>query len=417
MQLYSEFVAAAILPFCFLFATRLVRNNGIDSVIGFAVSCSLLVLTHIPATIVGMTGLLTYIAVLVDWRNYRTIVPRFILGGTLALGGAAFYLVRLLLEVDWVKHSTPEYSTGFYTYNRFLFPVIASFGELYREHSLLRLDTAILLTVLFFVPIVTAIDFRKRNRMLSDFEQRVVLGLTAAGLISVFMLTVLSRFVWDAIPVLHQLQFPFRFLTVASMIAAILFPLAIAMTRDSQRPAAKLVLAFSMALIAGTIAFDVTKVVFSSTPMSREDFYITMVDVREAEGCTCWWPRWGEPKALENRRPVTMNSRDAAIQGWDAEIRQVRVGSGASENLRLATYYYPYWKADIDGKETPLTMDDGGAIVLPIPPEEALVTFRFEEPAVYRSAKWISAVTWIGLWLGAAYWVIAIARMKKRTSG
>ena len=51
--LFAEFSATAIIPFCFLFITRVCRKNNKFDVLGLAIFYALLILTHLPLTIIG----------------------------------------------------------------------------------------------------------------------------------------------------------------------------------------------------------------------------------------------------------------------------------------------------------------------------------------------------------------------------
>jgi uncharacterized membrane protein len=69
--LYAEFGACGILPFCFLFITRICRRGKWIDCLLFALSYSLLILTHIPSTIIATLSLTVYVLVLIDRRQFK----------------------------------------------------------------------------------------------------------------------------------------------------------------------------------------------------------------------------------------------------------------------------------------------------------------------------------------------------------
>ena len=76
------------------------------------------------------------------------------------------------------------------------------------------------------------------------------------------------------------------------------------------------------------------------------------------------------------------------------------VEAGAAQTMRVATFYYPYWNARVNGQTVDVQMDNFGAIQIPLLPERSNVEITFNEPDTYAIANWLSLLTWIGLALG-----------------
>jgi len=99
--LYAEYAATGILPFCFLFAARIIRRGAALDVLLFAVAYSLLLLTHIPMTIIGSAGLGVYGLLLTDWKKPRRTILNFTTAFGLSLAATAFHWLRALTEIDF----------------------------------------------------------------------------------------------------------------------------------------------------------------------------------------------------------------------------------------------------------------------------------------------------------------------------
>jgi hypothetical protein len=414
-QLYSEFVASAILPFCFLFATKLIKRGSTVDVLGLAVSCSLLLLTHIPSSMIGFAGLGLYVAFMIDWKSPLKTIGRFAVATALALTAASFYLIRLITEVDWVKHSTAEFSTGFYDHRRHFFPIIYNFGDWYWQRMLWLLDLPIILTLLILLPLIFCVVRPRNFGAAGRLERKMLIAVSVTGLFSIFMLSMISGFVWNTVTILQKIQFPWRFLSVASLMGAVSLTLAVSLLLDRYRRFSRLIIYSTTALILGTFLFDLTQTILTAAPLTREKFYEMVVNKREEEACTCWWPTWAERGALENHEHITASDRSVNILTWKGDSRSFIVDKGLPSTAQLATFYYPYWKATINGVPAPVEKDANGAMSIALPPDRAEVNVFFEEPAPLLAAKYLSIFAWLSL-LAAFPSTLLLAKKRRITS-
>ncbi|MFN6964946.1 MAG: 6-pyruvoyl-tetrahydropterin synthase-related protein [Pyrinomonadaceae bacterium] len=392
--LFSEFAASAVLPFCFLGATRVIRRGRMTDVLLLAVSVAVLVLTHIPTTLIGGLTLAVYCAFLIDRRSPWRALRQTATALALSLAATSFYWLRLVTEMAWVKHSTAEYSSGFYDYRRHFFPIYLSYGEWYWQRLFWLLDIGIVLTIVFALPIVWMALARHRSSD-SRFDRRLSLALAAGAVFPLFMLSKLSEPLWTYLPALEKIQFAWRFLSAASLVCAISF--AVAVPRIAAGfPSLKKGFAYSsIALVLCVVLYDVTQTILPAAPLPPEKFAEKLADMRTEEGCSCWWPVWATDKAFERREPVDAGERAARVVTWDREHRAFIVGAGAPTAARVATFYYPHWQAVVNGHETPVSRDENGAITLELPAEASTVELRIVEPARLYAAQIVSLSAWL----------------------
>ena len=117
--LFSEFAAAGIIPFCFLFLTRTCRKRDFSNTLLFSMSVALLLLTHIPSSVIGSVSLGVYAILIIDRRRFIASVLRLGIAAAAALAASAFNWIKLVTEMSWVRHNTKDFSsTGFYDYQR-----------------------------------------------------------------------------------------------------------------------------------------------------------------------------------------------------------------------------------------------------------------------------------------------------------
>ena len=110
--LFAEFAVSGILPFCFLFLTRSIRRGKIIDVLLLAVACALLILSHIPLMMIGSMSLGFYGLCLIPRRNFLATAFKIFIALALSLSATMFYWLRLVTELNWVRHNQTEYSTG-----------------------------------------------------------------------------------------------------------------------------------------------------------------------------------------------------------------------------------------------------------------------------------------------------------------
>ncbi|NJM54352.1 MAG: hypothetical protein HC846_13835, partial [Blastocatellia bacterium] len=152
--LYSEFAAAGILPFCFLFVTKVNCEGKVQNVLLLGFFSGLLILTHIPTTIIGTICLSLYSIIILDWKNKEKVIPRFIFSGLIALLLTSFYWIKLITEMNWVNHIDQKFSAaGYYNYKSAFFPFFSTVNELYFVKQMWFRDIVGILTYLLLVPI------------------------------------------------------------------------------------------------------------------------------------------------------------------------------------------------------------------------------------------------------------------------
>lgn len=394
-QLYSEFAASAILPFCFLFATRLARNGRVSDLLSLSISCALILLIHIPSSIIAFAGLGLYSVLIIDWNTFPRSIAKFAAAVTLALVSTSFYLVRLATEVNWVRHSTEQYSVGFYDYRRHLFPIISNFGDNYYFHFMWLLDVSILITILLFLPLAYCLIWSKTFR-LKDLDKKFLFAIIITGAFSIFMLSSASSFVWRAVGPLQKIQFPWRFMSLGSLMCTVAFSLAVPILLRRFSRFKRLIVYPTVAIIFGIVLFDLTQTIIMAGPLNHDRFYEKVVNIREEDGCPCWWPTGAKGEAFENKERVSSDGRKVeAITAWTPSHREFTIGGGESSIVRVATFYYPYWKIKLNGQPGELGPDTNGAITIPINGDITKVDLYFEEPSYYQLFKYLSGATWV----------------------
>lgn len=397
--LFAEFAAWAIIPFCFLFVTRICRKGTWINVILFAISYAVLILTHIPTTIITSLTLPLYVLLVLDWKNYKRIAVQLGAAVALTVGGTAFRLVTIISEFNWLAHNNPKYATGYFRFEEWLFPnVLTERNNFLFVMTSWLFDIAIVMTVILTIPAFVLL-WRVRRRHDSD-TRYVLFASSITGLFSFFMLSRPSEFIWDALPFLQKIQFPWRWMSVVSLFAVVAFSISIPLLFREFRHRERFIAYPAILTIATIILFNITQIIIPSAPIPYAEFHEVEREIAEQPMFEGWWPTWAKPEALDIREKVTAEGRQVDVVDWDPMSRAFLVGKGEPIDVRIATFYYPHWKASVNGVAVNVVPDRFGAISIPIPSRDSVVSLSFREPLLNRFATLLSMIVWLVLALG-----------------
>jgi len=391
--LYAQFAAGAILPFCFLFVTRVVKRNKLADSIWLAVAYACLVLTHLPLTIIGSVALGLYALVLTKGKSISTLakLAAAVFSGLIL---SSFYWIRMLAEKDWIKHSDPFYFSNIWSYSENYLLSARRFTDFAGENDIALWfgDLLLIATVLVCVP---AIVFFYRSRERAP----VLIGTSALLVFSLFMITPLSFFIWDNVLLLQKVQFPWRWMSIVSMTVSIIAGPGLVCVGEQLKDAN-----FSLKHLGIAIAllpFVVLSVFVVKAPhfTPRQDFNARTELLRDGDTFEGWWPVWAQRAAFYQKDKVSAKDRAVEVKSWDSEKRSFTIQPGEGQIVSVATFYYPHWHAEIDGKPSAVQPGPTGLIEMRVPENASDVVLTFTEPHVLKAAKYTSLAAWTGLGL------------------
>lgn len=391
--LYSEFAAAGILPFCFLYLTKINRVGKPQDVLLLSFFSALLILTHIPTTIIGAISLSLYALIILDWEKKYKVLPQLFLSGLLTLFLTSFYWIKLITEVQWVNHTDPKYSSfGLYDYKSSFFPFFSNLNELYFIKQLWFRDIVGTITYFMILPILLLIILKFFQRKNLNKE---LLGISAVAIFSALMSTSISSMLWENFSFLQKLQFPYRWLSVTTLLGSLSLVIFFqSLNTQNLQTIAKygLILFF-----AGLAIFNITQIILPAGLLGREQFEGKIANSSSEESFDCWWTIWSKKEAFNQKEKVISGSRKIEITRWEAENRKFTVEVGDIESARIATFYYPHWQAFVNQQKVEINRNDDGTINIPLPKEPAEVSLIFVEPFLLKFAKIISLISWLAI--------------------
>ena len=389
---YAEFAGAAILPFCFLFTHRIVLSKGTGAMLGLAVSYALLILTHLPTTVLGSLALGVYAAILLFQHRDINACLRLASAGLLGLTASAFYWLRVVLELNYVGHLKPEYISGSYDFrSNFLFSFFLTSSDAYGGRALGFADLMLVFTLPFFVPGLVLLFFGKTEKRFTNLA-----GVFGVLVFALLIATPISFFGWEHTKFLQLIQFPWRGLLLISISAAVLAAAGYNSIYDTFVSGKRPFGLIASGLIVISIAFTCAQIIRPAIYQQRGDFSASLSDMGEAKTCECWWPVWANAKAFEQREIIVPPDRSiVSITRSETGVLYFHLSPGPDALLRSPIFFYPHWMATVDGERVTVTPDENGAILIQVPQGGSVVALYFEEPYYVTAANILSALAWI----------------------
>jgi hypothetical protein len=394
--MYADFAGAAVLPFCFAFLTRTSRREKKVDVLGLAVSYTILILTHLPSTIIGSLCLALYALTLLNKQNPLRQLFKALIGVALGLSASAFYWLPMVSEMKWLNHATEKFSSGHYGYADGFFPTYFFSSEISGTNAVIT-DVSFAVTLLFLTSAVVYIFYRKLNISETGEVKYIFKTVLPLGLSAFLMITPLSLPIWKILSPLQKIQFPTRWLSVAAMCGAIVAAASVHYLINGnffrRRRWSYAYIIFASVILLFNCVYIWNPLTF--TPLKRDDFESDMLRIPAGESFVCWWSVWSKTDAFEIKKQVIAGERQTDIIEWKPEERTFYVSKGPATTARISTFYYPHWKATINEDPVNIEMDENGVMLILLPDEESTVKIIFQEPMTIIIASIISGVTWL----------------------
>lgn len=383
-SMLAEYAGCAVLPFSFAFIERLCQRGKRRDVIGLAASYAILILTHLPLTVIGSVALAIYALLRIPRGNYLKSLARLALAVLLGLAASSFYWVTMFTELAWMRgnkiNPQPWYD---YRYNFLL-------GKAVDGSTSWWATILAGITLLTLLPAFALLSNKQRRNRSSAIT--AVFGLTG---FSFFMMVPLSRPVWDGLSFLQQVEFPWRWLAITAILCPVLaaasLPTWMEVARSRFRPLA--LLAVGSLIIAGS--FTVSQVIRNASYIQHSVFDAKIESIASTPSSSDLLPIWASTRPQKMSNEIEAQGREVTITSWQAQHRSFQIGEGPETEVRTKTFYYPHWIATANGKPLKTRPADDGALLIALPDEAATVELNFCEPPRVAWANGVSLVTWL----------------------
>jgi len=399
---FAELLASSLLPLLLLLLLRAdEKGRRVTVFLALLLGCAWLVNAPAAVMIHYSLGLLM---VVIAWQGRS---PRVLLVGTAAvlLGAAlaAFYLVPAVYEQKWVNIAEVA-SAGSRPQDNFLFIHTAD-----RDHDAFNRViswTAVAETLLTLAAAWAARNWGSRNRTLWYV---LVAWSTACA---VLMLS-LSSPLWNILPKLRFMQFPWRWMLCLGIPFTLLTVLGV------RRWAVRLAIYLATLCVLAFVWQQIQPPWWDNATELRQ-MRDNVATGTGYEGSDEYTPLDADPSSVDkNARRVTVDGpAHAAIRvtDWTAEQKLFTAEMSAPDNLVLHLFDYPAWRVQVNGQLVqPKTREGTGQMLVPVEAGANRVQIRFVRTWDRSLGVWISLLALILIFVSRQYeialtWVPGRAR-------
>jgi len=406
---FAELLASCLLPLLLLLLLR-AAEPGRRAIVPLAAVLAAAWLTNAPAALMVHYSLALLLLV-VAWqrRSWRVLLVG---AAAVALGMllSAFYLLPVIYEQKWITIGEAV-SPGSRPQDNFLFihTTDADHDAFNRIISWVALAEIVATLVAAWAARrwaqnkavhAKSSDDKEGTENASrhksqDKEDRagVWYALAAwAAACTVFMLS-LSSPLWDFLPKLRFMQFPWRWMLCLSFIFTVFVVVGV------RRWWIRFAICLTMLLVIAT-----------GWRRIQPPWWDTSADLREMqdnmetgagyEGTDEYTPQGADPTAIDNdARKVTVDGpQHAAIHvlQWNAESKLFSAEMSAPAKLALQLFSYPAWRVEVNGRVvTPSTRQGTGEMLVPVEAGANRVQIAFTRTWDRRVGTWISVLALI----------------------
>lgn len=344
---FTEVWAFAWLPLILFFSQRL-RSGERFSIAGLAVSNALLIASHLPTALIFLPVPILYVIILADRGNRIRAGAGAVAAMALGVGLAAVYLLPALslrAFVSMQEMSKPE----IYFENWFVMTSLFSRGL-----------PAYLSWLVISMVCATGCAYFAAKENPSEIVRRERVFWAAVAVSAVVMMTPISKPGWKLLPILQNVQFPYRFNTILCVASAALIAFAMASAKQttSHRSAAlRWVVALSVTVWTLIYPLSIWReyYVHPATRANQRELIENNQDAPE------YRPRWAERDAfyrlmgeLEyakqfDKVSVIEGKADVSVERWAPRNIVLHVNGATGATLRVKQLYFPGWRARVEG--------------------------------------------------------------------
>jgi hypothetical protein len=419
-----ESLALPLFPFLLWMGRRWIIQGSVKTFLLSLFGLAFLSLSHNISLLIFTPLFLLYLlaAGWLQQLSWRRLLVRLLLLFGLGLGMTFFYTGGALLEMDEVTLSLStttrnnDFHFNFASWPEILAPAGVEDPNLLNPPLPIRLG---------WVPAslaiigISTLFWKKVKR-----EQRWhVAMMTAAAALFLFMALPISLPIWEKLPLIDFVQFPWRFIGRAALPVAFLAgaPFAETTGREPSLSNGRKHLFSQLALVAvvGLLILEALPGLYPRT--CKENEFPTIQDVHAYEQATTlvgidpegsYFPRTVQkrPKgsvleadyqAGETPQRFDMSALpDGATvtAEYDQLSARVNVNTPSPFIARYLSFAFPGWVATIDGQQVPITPSDpGGLITFTVPSGEHFVTVRWQSTFMRTVLSLVSFLALIGV--------------------
>jgi hypothetical protein len=389
---FSELMAFPLYPLSLYGFSRYARERNLHFLVLGAVAWSAIMLTHNPSALLFSPLLLAFTFFL-GWnaRSMRALIG-MLAGIVIGIGLAACVWLPALAESRYV-HLERIVEGEFHYTDHFVYPQQFFSWTWGYGKSIVgpgdQMSFSLGLGHLLLIPAAVWLIYVGNKPAMRPW----LVFLGSSLVILVVLMTPASRWLWDHLPFLKQVQFPWRLLGDASLILAILAGLY-ASSLASRRHADIWFWAGMAVLILPNLAHIGPAGYYPLDAVQWTPEGLAKIGLEP--GRFEFEPKWVEQRMIYTEEKIKIVSGSAMISNLRRSPTSWQVESNAQTDavLQAALLYFPGWTVSIDGAKTAIEIASGsGRVQFHVPSGMHHISIEFRRTTIRFVAELISLVT------------------------
>jgi len=431
VDLYQRFAFAELWGFAWMplvmLAVRASMRGRAGALAGLAVSYALLIMTHLPTTLLFSWVPIAYVLWMAEPGDRVISFVRVAGGMLLGMGLSAVFLVPAMTTQHYVLFEIME--SGHFDFAKHFLFYAAGRGEGRNDflHALGVVVGAMML--------VAGGVWLLGRKLQQGSARREATFWVVVALLAFFMMLYPSKPVWDRVAIIQMVQFPWRFGTVLTLAMVALATLWVDTLRNQQiaaQPAQALILTLILLYQAMPTFKDYLLIQHWTTEPTlahlMEEIGGTdatagaLLGAAEISRYNSFLPRWSNlslfvdtPEGVRAMEDVAATPDKAflvegeggvRIRRWQPPYIELTVQAKTAAEVGILQLYYPGWVAIMDNAGArlevgPLRPD--GLVMVKVPPGRHRILIKREPLPEERAGQLISGVS-LAVLLGVALW-------------
>ncbi len=385
----GDFASFAFMPLVFWSLYLFIESGKRRFMLTACVALALLMLATNNITLIALPFFILFIACLALWKRSPLSFLRGAACITAGLGIAAFFWLPALAERDFVHlaWSGIDYHLYFRDADWFIEQ------ERHRGFPIARVNLLMIAAGIA----ITAVTALRPGRTSWASVRQAQLFFIAMILISVFFANDHSEVFWDRLPLLSEIQFPWRFHTLIALGGAFLcgLPLALFRTRPGWFANGLTVLLVGAVAIPGFSHARGTRSLAADTvDYSRMGIAAGKFEYTADRILVPIWVRTEPATQAKSRLEFVAGTGRIDSQHISPNGSSFAVDVTGAARLRLNTFYFPGWVLRVDGKERAIDHDNPeGVMEFTLGPGRHTVQAEFGSTRVRTLATGLSFAT------------------------
>ncbi len=401
---FAEQLACAMFPLVLLGALRLCNylqdsESGLSSIVYFAVPFAGVWLSNAPAGVIASYS----IALLMAWAAITQRSLKIALGGAcglaLGLGLTGFYLLPAAYEQRWVNIGQ-ALSSGLLPGQNFLFTAIEDVEHTW--FNWIASTCALMLVLLFGISAVLSQRLGKRGEASGGWRSMWAALLVLGAAATVMMLR-FTMPLWNHLPKLRFVQFPWRWMSMVALIFAC-FSAAVFEKRKG----------WLLFVVLAAVSAPLGHLLVSNGWWDTDEMPTQYAAIERGTGFdgTDEYDPLGDDhsdlpvgaplvKILPESKDRGVPETQAQVVEWKTEKKEIRVDAKEQARVALRLLNYPAWRVEVNGRAiAPERMDDFNVMVIPVGRGSSLIRVWFartEDRTAGIAVSVIAMIAAIGL--------------------